>query len=437
MSGHKRSSYLRERLDSRLTSLLNRAFSWPLSKLHREILRSLKEFTGSEFAAIGLWDEDKKCWYFPDFSDPLYKNCQLGGVTRLQRLGGVFEKALREGTTYISNHLESDPHYKGIPPGHVPIKRVAIRPILKGKEPRGILVVANAPRCYGRYEREALEKIACFYGLLLEAKGKENDLCPGAFFFENGVLEAQRAKTLNILVGNLAHKFNNLLNVIWASLEFTKMKKERAGLEPFLEKAEAATQELSHLVKQLLLYARGECLGKKILKLNEFLPEVFRFLRTILPMHIKLVTRVPKDLPPVRMDPMALEHVLVNLVVNAAEAYGETPGMVSIQLEVTENHRHLRKTRGLYRVRLCSGVPASRWVAIRVKDRGPGIPPEALARITEPFYSTKGLGRGLGLAAVRNIVWAHDGCLSIYSRPGKGTLFKVLLPVNGKEDSTP
>ena len=416
--------------------MLGRAYSWPLSRVHREILKSLKEFTGSEFAAIGLWDEHKKCWYFPDFSDPLYKDCKLGGVTRLRRLRGVFEKALNEGSTYISNHLERDPHYRGIPPGHVPIKRIAIRPILRGKKPRGILVVANAPQKYGRYEKEALEKIACLYALFLEARGRENDLYPGNFFFENGIVETQRAKTLNILVGNLAHKFNNLLNVIWASLEFTKMKKERSGLEPFLKKAELATQELSHLVKQLLLYARGECLGKRLVRLHEFLPEVFRFLSTILPLHIKLITRVPRNLPAVRIDPIALEHVLVNLVVNAAEAYGKEPGTVTIRLEVTENHRHLRKARGRYRVRLCSGVPASRWVAIRVKDRGPGIPPEALAKITEPFYSTKGLGRGLGLAAVRNIVWAHDGCLSIYSRPGEGTLFKVLLPVNGDEEES-
>ncbi len=413
-------------LDAYICHLLCRAPSWPFPRLHKEILRSLKKLTGSQLAAIGFWDESKGCWCFPDFIRPTFRTCQMRGRAWFPSLGGVFEKAFRERRTYISNDLSRDPYHQGLPSGHLPIKRVAIRPILVEDRVQGVAIVANSPRPYGEREKEVIEKLSSFYAFLLKAKEEEISLG------ESRVLETQKAKILNLLVGNLAHKFNNLLNVIWTSLELTKIKREME-LKPFLHKAEKATRELSYLVRQLLLYARGECLGRKEIDLTRFLPQIFCFLRSMLPPSIRLVTRVHRDLPPVRIDPMALEHILVNLVANAVEAYGDQPGVISVTLGVTEKHRHLLESRSPYRVRLCSGVRAYRWLSIKVRDKGPGIPPEELSRVTEPFYSTKGLGRGLGLAAVRNILWAHEGCLSIYSRPGEGTEFKILLPVNGRE----
>ena len=417
-------------LDAYICQLLCRAPAWSFPRLHKEILRSLKKFTGSKLATIGFWDEAKRCWCFPDFIRPVFQACQMKGKAWFPSLGGVFEKAFQERCTYISNDLSKDPYHRGLPSGHVPIQRVVIRPILVEDRIQGVAIVANAPQPYGKKEKEVVEKLASFYAFLLKIKEEEITLGSQVFLGENEVLETQRAKILTLLVGNLAHKFNNLLNVIWASLELTKMKRE-IELRPFLHKAEKATQELSYLVRQLLLYARGECLGRKEIDLTRFLPQIFCFLRSMLPPSIRLITKVRRNLPPVRIDPMALEHLLVNLVANAVEAYGNQPGRISITLGVTTKHRHLLKSRSPYQLRLCSGVEAQCWLSIRVRDWGPGIPPEELSRITEPFYSTKGLGRGLGLAAVRNILWAHEGCLSIYSRPGKGTVFKIFLPVNG------
>ncbi|QJA05431.1 GAF domain-containing protein [Thermosulfurimonas marina] len=416
---------LRRKLENRLCKLSCEAPEKTLEEISRELVRDLKELTGSQLAAVGVYSETKKRWYFPNFVG--LNNCGLKSYFAVSRLGGVFEKVFREKRPYVSNALSRDPHHRGLPEGHVPIKRVLIHPVVVKDRIKGLMMVANAPRRYGAREREIVEKLGSFYGFLLQMK--EGVASPRNL---NGdpLLDTQRARTLNLLVGNLAHKFNNLLNVIWASLEFAKFRPEHRPFEPFLEKAERASQELSGLVRQLLLYARGEVLGKKLIHLEEFIPRVTEFLRSLLPPQIELRTRVKKKLPPVRVDPVALEQILVNLVVNAAEAYSEKEGSILVRVDLTSRHHHLRTSRTPYRVRFCSGIPAKQWIVVEVKDQGRGIPPELLPRVAEPFYSTKGLGRGLGLAAVRNIIWAHDGCLSLFSSPEKGTSVKVYLPLS-------
>ncbi|RUM89308.1 MAG: hypothetical protein DSZ24_01565 [Thermodesulfatator sp.] len=392
-------------------------------------MRYLKELTRSELAVVGLYHESKKRWYF--LNSPSMAECSLKKCSVVSNPRGIFEKVLREKRPYISNTLPQDPHYR-LPRNHLPLKRVIIYPVVVKDRVKGLMMVANAPQRYGACERNIVEKLGSFYGFILQIKEEapEPPLVNG-----DSLLDTQRARTLNLLVGNLAHKFNNLLNVIWASLELAKFHPEGRSLENFLEKAERASQELSALVRQLLLYARGEVLGKKKMALGEFVPRVLDFLRSLLPPSLKLRTRVQEDLPAVWVDPVALEQILVNLVVNAAEA-SPTGGHIYVKVGLTTRHRHLRTTRSPYRVRFCSGVPAKEWIVVEVRDRGEGISPELLARVVEPFYSTKGLGRGLGLAAVRNIVWAHDGCFSISSRPQKGTSVKVYLPILPEEDQT-
>ncbi len=517
----------RRRLEACLYRLSREASEKKFEELGRELIRSLKRLTNSPLALVGMWDELTQSWYFPNFVDRCYRQCKIRTV-RIPCLGGVFAKALEEKRTYIANCLTKDSYFKGLPKGHIPIERVAIYPIWRQGRPKGLLAIANAPKRYTRREKEALEKLGEFYGLLLETKQQERQreeeklflkalyeeigfglalwnvaqrpprklfanrdfeaiqeafgsrlgpllaeaqgLSPGEILSRHCKLsnprethylctlkklspdlvllaaqdvsqelkvqeelsEAEKAKTLNVLAGNLAHKFNNLLNVIISSLEILKTYQQSP--EIWIHKAEFAAQDLAILVRQLLLYARGEVLGKKTVDLKDFLPRVIKFLRALLPPHLRLRLKMDQDLPPAKIDPLALEQILVNLVINAAEAYGEDPGIITLSIALNASHKHEKASRSPYKVRFCSQTQVKRWIAIEVKDQGRGIPPEILPHVLEPFYSTKGLGRGLGLAAVKAMVYAHEGCMVIYSRPGRGTRFKILIPINHIEE---
>ena len=515
---------LRKKLEACLYKLSREADKKSLEDLNREIIKNLRRLTGSPIAAVGIWDEANESWYFPNFKESFYRDCKIQSQIRISSLGGVFAKAFNAKRTYVSNALSNDPYHKGFPEGHLPIQRIAIYPIFRSGKPKGLLAIANAAKRYTRREKEILEKLGEFYGLLLEAKEREKkkmllealpgkiglgfslwdlrtwppqkifsnkdfetlDIDLGAPSFQNllkkarrlrsgetlsrhlklenpreihlictikkidthlvglaiqditrelqiqeELNEAEKVKAVNLLVGNLVHKFNNLLNVIIHFLEILKAQKKDTNIKNSLTKAEFAAQDLAVLVRQLLLYARGEVLGKKPFALKDFVPKVIKFIEAFLPSHLYLKIRMEENLPLVKIDPIAFEQILINLVINAIEAYEGKKGTIGIKIYLTEKHRHSKSSKSPYTAKSCSHKEALRWVAIEVRDRGKGIPPEILPQILEPFYSTKGLGRGLGLAAVRTMVYAHEGCMVISSRPGKGTSFKILLPVNG------
>ncbi|OAQ21120.1 ATP-binding protein [Thermosulfurimonas dismutans] len=523
----------RKKLEACLYNLARQASEKCVEELSREIIKNLKRLTGSPLALVGIWDELSQSWYFPNFADACYRGCKIKKIVRIPSLGGVFAKAIAEKKVYISNALLKDPNHKGLPGGHLPIQRIAIYPVLRNGKPKGLLAIANAAKRYTRREKEILEKLGEFYGLLLEAKESEKkkrgeqallralsekvgfglslwainqkpprklfsnsdfevmceefkptyfnsliktlikeaqDLLPGENIsrhlktetpreahlictlkkfdpnlvviavqditkelkFQEEITEAEKAKAINILAGNLAHKFNNLLNVVISSLEILRSKKgkETSEIQFWLHKAEFAAQDLAVLVRQLLLYARGEVLGKKLIDLKKFIPRIIKFIKALLPPHLRLRIRIEENLPLVKIDPLALEQILVNLAVNAIEAYGKEAGVITVKIYLTDKHKHGKNSKSPYKARFCSQKEALRWVVLEVRDRGKGIPPEFLPKVLEPFYSTKGLGRGLGLAAVRTMVYAHEGCIVISSRPGKETIFKILLPVN-------
>ena len=129
------------------------------------------------------------------------------------------------------------------------------------------------------------------------------------------------------------------------------------------------------------------------------------------------------DLPPVEVDISQLNQIIMNLVINASEALGDQSGVISLSSGVMEcDHAYLAATW------LKQDLPEGVYVFLEVADTGCGMTPEILERIFDPFFTTKFTGRGLGLAAVLGIVRGHRGTIKIYSEPGRGTTFKVLLP---------
>jgi two-component system cell cycle sensor histidine kinase/response regulator CckA len=234
--------------------------------------------------------------------------------------------------------------------------------------------------------------------------------------------QAQRLESLGQLAGGIAHDFNNLLAVILNYAAF--IIEDAAGSSPAAdaEQIARAARRGSDLTHQLLAFARREVIRPRPLDVNAVVTEVHQMLERSLGEHINLTVRTTADLPAVMADPGQLEQVLVNLAVNARDAM-PTGGRLTIdtaEVRVDEEHSAAR-----------AGLSPGRYLRLRVSDTGTGMPKNVIDKAFEPFFTTKpsGQGTGLGLATVYGIITQAGGTVQIYSEPGLGTTFTILLPV--------
>ena len=233
------------------------------------------------------------------------------------------------------------------------------------------------------------------------------------------LLDAQKWESLGVLAGGVAHDFNNILTVVLGSAGLA-----RKGLPPFnpagphLDQIEQACRRAADLCRQLLAYAgRGHIAAGKT-DLNQLIRNSAALLGVPAAVRFELAD----GLPLVTADAAPIRQILVNLVINAAEAIGEAEGDVVVETRLVE-------------IGSCSTTdyhlppPPGRYVQLKVSDTGPGISPQVQARMFDPFYSTKFAGRGLGLAAVLGIMRADHGAIRVMTSVGEGTAVEVLWPV--------
>jgi len=181
------------------------------------------------------------------------------------------------------------------------------------------------------------------------------------------------------------------------------------------------------MVRRILLFARRQEPSRRIIILQEALPEALQPLRAALPAQVSLEVRIDPATPPTALDATQLYQVVSNLMSNAMHAIGEQGGALSVEaapaaLGASDCVEQPERRPG-------------RYARLTLRDSGAGMTPQTLARIFEPFFTTKsqGQGTGLGLAIVRSIVAAHDGFISVDSAPGQGTAFHIYFPAAAKE----
>ena len=234
--------------------------------------------------------------------------------------------------------------------------------------------------------------------------------------------QSQRLEAIGQLAGGVAHDFNNLLAAIIGYGEYARDalppgSPTRDDVDEILRAADRA----SGLTRQLLAFSRQQALHPEVVDPSEIVERVAPMLRRLLGEHIDLATDRAADLGRVRVDPGQLEQVIVNLAVNARDAMPDG-GRLTISLANVES--------------ALEGSPAavdtgtSTCVRIAVTDTGTGMDAATLARIYEPFFTTKetGKGSGMGLATVYGIVGASGGRIDVASEPGRGTTFTIDLP---------
>ena len=239
---------------------------------------------------------------------------------------------------------------------------------------------------------------------------------------EDQLRQAQKMEAIGLLAGGIAHDFNNLLTVINGRSQMMLTNQNDPKMRRELESIYRAGERAAALTHQLLAFSRKQVLEPKVLDLNEVVAQLGKMLRRLVSEEISLTTVMGNGLKRIKADQAQIEQVIMNLVVNARDAISGV-GKISIEtqnIDLDENY-----------AREHAQIEAGAYVMIAVSDTGCGMDADTQLRIFEPFFTTKevGKGTGLGLSTVYGIVKQSRGHVEVYSVPGKGTTFKVYLPV--------
>ncbi len=251
---------------------------------------------------------------------------------------------------------------------------------------------------------------------------------------EQAMLRTQRTESVGVLAGGIAHDFNNLLTAIMGqtSIAMDRMDARTPGREN-LGKALNAAEKAATLTQQMLAYSgRGKFTIQPV-SLNGLIHENLQFLAAAITKHVAFELDLDERIPPVTGDPGQLQQVIMNLLINGAEAIGPGSGTISIHTREVNLSQAEATQWPLSGHSLAPGA----FVQVEVRDTGCGMSQEVQARIFDPFFSTKPKGHGLGLSAVLGIIRGHRGGLAMSSAVGTGTTFRILLPAGFPEASSP
>lgn len=236
-------------------------------------------------------------------------------------------------------------------------------------------------------------------------------------------IQSQKVQAIGQLAGGVAHDFNNILTAIIGYSELVINQLPEGGkLRDNVRQIKSAADRAAGLTRQLLAFSRKQVLQPRRINLNDTVMDMDKMLRRLLGEDIDFLTTLAPGLHRVKVDPVQIEQVILNLVVNARDAMSSN-GRLTLQTSAVRL--------GEEYVRVNPDVAPADYVMLAVSDNGMGMPPEVRARLFEPFFTTKevGKGTGLGLATCHGIVKQSGGHITCYSEVGKGTTFKVYLPV--------
>ena len=246
---------------------------------------------------------------------------------------------------------------------------------------------------------------------------------------ESQLQQAQKMEAIGHLTGGIAHDFNNILTSV---MGYIALASERPGvsgdprLQSYLVQAEQSCHRARDLIQQMLAFSRGKRGEPRPVALRSLVSESTRMLRATLPASVELRAQVDGD-PVALVDPVQAHQVLLNLCIKARDAMDES-GRIEVHAQLV----HVAELT----CASCRHRFSGAFTQLSVTDSGSGIPPEVRDRMFDPFFSTKdiGHGTGMGLSIVHGVVHEHGGHVLVESQRGKGTTFRVLLPLAPRED---
>jgi len=248
---------------------------------------------------------------------------------------------------------------------------------------------------------------------------------------EEHLIQLQKWESLGAIVGGIAHDFNNLLMVMQGhlDLEEAELPFEVAnipnGIALHHAEIENAIYKAKELCKQMMIYAgKGFAVHKKMHNINSIIESMLPVLETTVKRKVKLNINLCKDETRVLCDEVLIRQIVLSLVTNSVEAIGNREGLIDISTRVVEYNKEIFSSFILDG----KNLPEGKYVEIVVEDTGCGIDAKDINKIFEPFYSSKFLGRGLGLSSVLGIVRSHQGGMKVESKVGVGTKMYVVFP---------
>ena len=302
--------------------------------------------------------------------------------------------------------------------------------ILAGNVYRGILV--NRKKNGDRYYvEESISPVRDAEGNITHFIANGRDLTE-RLHLEEELRQAQKMDAIGQLAGGVAHDFNNLLTIITSYSELALDAVDKgSSLEAKLQEILLAARRAAELTRQLLAFSRKQPQALRVVDLNEVIASIAKTLPRLIGEDIQFSFSPGHGLGTVRVDPVQIEQILMNLAANARDAM---PQGGTLRVETSNVILDDEYVQGK-----CAVIRPGRYALITVTDDGSGIPAEHLPHIFEPFYTTKpqGEGTGLGLATVYGIVKQNKGFIWAYSEPKMGTVFKIYLPCVARLSQSP
>jgi len=239
---------------------------------------------------------------------------------------------------------------------------------------------------------------------------------------EQQLLQAQKMESLGVLSGGIAHDFNNILAIITGHCYLAELN--YAAAREHISAIKLAADRAAGLCSQMLTYAGKGQYVLAPLNIGKLVDEMATMLKVTIRQNVVLRLNLPADIPLINGDDNQLRQVVMNLIINASEAIGDAQGEVRISLARTE----IREGQ-FEKDHLDLPIAPGSYVCLEVADNGSGMDDETKQRLFEPFYTTKFSGRGLGMSATLGIITAHKGALQFSSELGRGTTFRIFLPL--------
>lgn len=374
---------------------------------------------------VALYDDATGCYFFPYYADefdqleryepePLPKSL-TDYVRRTGKPLYLDEDGFRdlEGTGEVGLIGTDSKQWLGVP-------------LTTDAGVIGVIVVQsyNDPGLYTLKDLELLDYAAKTISIAVERKRAEDERRQlGA-----RVLRSQKMESLGVLAGGIAHEFNNRLQSILGSAGLAgQMLPAESPIHQQIKAIEKAADGAAELTRQMLAYAgKGRFIVEDV-DLSSQVDDVARYLPATVAEDVEVRYDLSRDLPPITADAAEIRQMVNNLVINAVEALDGMPGHVTIRTAVDRvSLSFLRSTI------MGENLPPGEYVILEVVDTGSGMDADTVARIFDPFFSTKFTGRGLGLAAVIGIVRENRGAIRVDSEVGMGTSVRVLLPTQGE-----
>ncbi len=241
---------------------------------------------------------------------------------------------------------------------------------------------------------------------------------------EEQVMRAQKLESLSVMAAGIAHDFNNILvSIIGNASLLSRVLEADDPNQRYVDAIQGAAKQASDLARQMLDYAgRGQSVRRHI-DLNTLVRETAEMLRVSLQERTALTCDLTDESPALQGDESQIRQVVMNLVINAAEAIDGSPGEIAVRTRCVDGSVRAAVERYQF-----GSPPTGLCASLEVTDTGCGMDETTATRIFDPFFTTKLTGRGLGLAAAAGIVRGHYGAISVRSQPGRGTTFTILFP---------